>query len=63
VTQRLYFDSNGTACPAGGGESFASTRTLTQATPTAVEAKCKDSTDIKFSGGNLFKEVGTWTLR
>ena len=30
--------------------------------PTAPDAKCKDSSDITFTGGNLFKEVGTWIL-
>jgi hypothetical protein len=60
----LYLVSNGTACPGGGGESARATdRTLTGASPTAAAAKCKDSSAITFSGGNQFKEVGTWTLR
>ena len=59
----LYLDSNGTACPGGGSESSHVTeRTLNGTAPTAVDAKCKDSSDIKFSGGNLFKDVGTWIL-
>lgn len=59
----LYLDSNGTACPAGGSESANVTdRTLTGTAPNALDAKCKDSSDIKFAGGNLFKEVGTWIL-
>ncbi len=59
----LYLDSNGTACPAGGSESANVTdRTLTGTEPTAVDAKCKDSSAIKFTGGNLFSEVGTWIL-
>jgi hypothetical protein len=37
-------------------------RTLTGTAPLALDAKCKDSSDIKFTGGNLFSEVGTWTL-
>ena len=59
----LYLGSNGTECPAGGPESASVTdRTLTGAGSTALDAKCKDSSDIKFTGGNLFREVGTWIL-
>ena len=59
----LYLDSNGTACPAGGSESASVTdRTLTGTAPIGVDAKCKDSSAIKFPGGNLFGEVGTWIL-
>ena len=61
--QSFYLDSNGTACPAGGPESPNVTdRTLTGTDPTALDAKCKDSSDMKFTGGNLFSEVGTWIL-
>jgi hypothetical protein len=59
----LYLASNGTECPAGGTESVNVTdRTLTGAAPTATGAKCRDSSAIKFTGGNLFREVGTWVL-
>jgi hypothetical protein len=62
--QARYLDSNGTACPAGGGESSNVTdRILTSAAPSAAAAKCKDSSAITFGGGNLFKEVGTWKLQ
>jgi hypothetical protein len=60
----LYLDSDGTACPAGGTESRNVTdRILTSAVLMASAAKCKDSSDLKFSGGDQFKEVGTWTVR
>jgi hypothetical protein len=60
----LYLDSDGTACQPGGSESAHVTdRTLTDAMPSGAAAKCKDSNAITFSGGNPFKEVGTWTLR
>jgi hypothetical protein len=63
-SQVLYLDSDGTACPGGGGESRNVTnRVLTRTPPSAAAAKCKDSSDIKFSGGNPFREVGTWTVR
>lgn len=62
--QARYLDSNGTACPAGGGESRSVTdRILTGAAPIAAAAKCRDSSAITSSGGNPFKEVGIWTLR
>ena len=61
--QPIYLDSNGTACPAGGSESAHVTdRTLTGTDPTGLDAKCKDSSDIKFTGGNAFSAVGTWIL-
>jgi hypothetical protein len=59
----LYLDSNGTACPAGGFESAHVTDwTLTETDPTGLDAKCKDSSDIKFTGGNAFSGVGAWIL-
>ena len=49
--------------PGGGPESANVTdRTLTGTDPTALDAKCKDSSDIRFTGGNPFSEVGTWIL-
>jgi hypothetical protein len=62
--QVLYLDSNGTACPGGGAESSNVTdRTLSVTAPSGAAAKCKDSSAVTFSGGNPFKELGTWTLR
>ena len=59
----LYVDSNGMPCPASGGDSAKVTdRTLTGSAPTGLDAKCKDSSDIKFTGGNRFSELGTWIL-
>jgi hypothetical protein len=59
----LYLDSNGTACPGGGGESAHVTeRTLTKGASTGLDAKCKDSSPVSFAGGNFFEEIGTWTL-
>jgi hypothetical protein len=39
-----------------------SSQTLTGTDPTGLDAKCKDSSDIKFAGGNAFSAVGTWIL-
>lgn len=62
-SQARYLRSNGTTCPGGGSDSSQVTeRTLPGTAPTARDAKCKDSSAIKFSGGNLFEEVGTWFL-
>lgn len=30
--------------------------------PTATAAKYRDSAGVKFSGGNVWKEIGTWTI-
>ena len=60
----LYLDSDGTVCPAGGAESRNVTdRILTDTPPSSAAAKCKDSSAVAFGSENLFKEVGTWTLR
>jgi len=37
-------------------------RDLSMDDPTALSAKCKDSTSINFAGGNLFKVIGTWYM-
>jgi hypothetical protein len=59
----VYLDSNGTACPAGGSESVNVTeRSLTGTAPLALDVKCKDSSELKLTGGNPFREVGTWIL-
>ena len=55
--QARYLDSDGTVCPAGGGESSNVTdRIPTSTAPSAAAAKCNDSSAITFNGGNLFKE-------
>lgn len=38
------------------------TRFLDDNAPAAVNAKCKDSGTINFAGGNIFREIGTWSL-
>lgn len=35
---------------------------LNNTSPTATTAKYRDSTSVNFSGGNLWKEIGTWTI-
>ena len=35
---------------------------LDNTTPAAATAKYRDSVGVKFSGGNLWKEIGTWTV-
>jgi len=35
---------------------------LDTAAPTATTAKYRDSTGVNFSGGNQWKEIGTWTI-
>ena len=35
---------------------------LDTASPTASTAKYRDSTGVNFSGGNLWKEIGAWTI-
>ncbi len=59
----LYLRSNGTTCPAGGGQSFATAQTLTSTTPLGTDPKCRDSGAVTFGGGNAFREVGTWVLQ
>jgi len=44
-----------------GGTANPPTLSLTTAAPTATTAKYKDSPSIKFSGGNAWAAVGTWT--
>ena len=43
-----------------GADANPPTLFLDTTAPTATTAKYKDSTSINFSGGNLWKEVGTW---
>ena len=35
---------------------------LNNTSPTASAAKYRDSAGVKFSGGNLWKEIGTWQV-
>jgi RHS repeat-associated protein len=43
-----------------GGTANPPTLFLDQTTPTSTTTKYKDSPAVNFSGGNLWKEVGTW---
>jgi hypothetical protein len=62
--QHLYLSSDGTVCPAGGGESVNVTqRDVKTWAPTFVRPRCKDSSAISVAGENPFKELGTWKLR
>lgn len=57
----FYLHSDGGAC--GSSESGGVTmRFLDGAPPDAADAKCKDSGGINFAGGNVFSEIGTWSL-
>jgi hypothetical protein len=73
VGLRLYYDAASRASnlrvdlpPAGSRSLFlrasASGLLLDAVAPTGSTAKFQDSTAIKFSAGNLWKEVGTWTM-
>ncbi len=53
-----YLRSDGNVCNNAASTGVTS-RTLDGA-PTAVSSKCKDSTTVNFSGGNPYKEIGTW---
>jgi hypothetical protein len=61
-----YFHSDGGACdtPVATRESPGVTTrfTDTNAPGGSNQAKCKDSGVVKFSGGNLWSPIGTWTL-
>jgi hypothetical protein len=62
-SEDLYLRSDGSACPAGGGESpGVTTRFLDTNPPTAASAKCKDSSSVNFAGGNPFKVIGIWSI-
>ena len=54
VTQQVYY------LHGSGGIANPPTLTLDSTAPGAAEAKYKDSSGISFSGGNPWKEVGTW---
>jgi hypothetical protein len=60
-SETLFLRSNGTSCPAGGGQSVGVTdRDLDESAPTAAAAKCLDSQAVAFPGGNPWKDVGAW---
>jgi hypothetical protein len=46
-----------------GATANPSTLFLNANTPTATTAKSKDLAGIKFSGGNLWTQIGTWTAQ
>jgi hypothetical protein len=61
--ENLYLHSDGTPCPNGDGDSkLVTTRTLDNIAPVAANPRCKDSGVVKFTGGNPFSVVGTWSL-
>ncbi len=43
-----------------GGTANPPTLSLTTSSPTASDASYKDSPSLAFSGGNAWKEIGTW---
>jgi hypothetical protein len=45
----------------GGGQANPPSLTIDAAAPTAATAKFKDSASVNFSGGNPWREVGTWS--
>jgi hypothetical protein len=59
----LFLHSDGRTCPAGGGQSAGvTTRLLDDVEPTMITAKCQDSGNVKFAGGNPSKVIGTWNF-
>ena len=59
----FYLHSDGGTCPNGDGDSKGvTTRTLDTTAPVAANPRCKDSGVVKFTGGNPFAVVGTWSL-
>ncbi len=60
-SQALYLRSDGNAC-ANQESTSVTSRFLHSTSPSAANAKCKDSAAVKFAGGNAFKDIGTWSL-
>ena len=59
--ENLYLHSDGGPC--GSAESVGVTsRSLDDIAPLAAAAKCKDSGSVKFTGGNPYSVIGTWSL-
>lgn len=56
-----YLESNGTPCLVLLPSLGVTNRSLEHAAPTASWPKCQDSAALKFSGGNPFRVVGTWS--
>lgn len=72
VGLRLYYDAASRPSTLGGDLSPSQTRRfflhgsgatllLDQSMPTQTTPQIRDSASIKFSGGNVWKEIGTWT--
>ncbi len=57
----LYLHSNGNPC-VNAQSTGVTNLYLNSTAPTATAAKCKDSASINFAGGNVFKEIGIWSL-
>ena len=55
-----YLHSNGNVCM-NAPSANVTMRYFDETAPIATSAKCKDSTSINFAGGNLWKEIGTWS--
>ncbi|MGC1798913.1 MAG: hypothetical protein WA701_00870, partial [Solirubrobacterales bacterium] len=60
-SQTLYLGSNGSPC-ANQESTGVTSRFLDSTSPSAANAKCKDSAAVKFGSGNAWKEIGTWYL-
>ena len=60
-SQSFYLHSNGNACTSAES-SGVTNRFLNTTVPSAANAKCKDSPAVKFTGGNAWKDIGTWSL-
>jgi hypothetical protein len=60
-SQEAFFQSDGGPClnaPSNG----VTTRILDDTAPSATSPKCKDSGPVSFSGGNPFRDIGTWSM-
>ena len=56
-----YLHSNGTSCGSSGSTGVTSLTTDTTA-PTGTSARCRDSGSLRFSGGNAWVVVDSWTV-
>ena len=56
-----YLHSNGTSCGSSGSTGVTSLTTDSTA-PTGTSARCRDSGSVKFSGGNAWVVVDSWTV-
>jgi hypothetical protein len=55
-----FLHSDGNAC-VNAESTGVTTRFFNSTAPSASNAKCKDSAAVNFAGGNLYKEIGTWS--